>query len=136
MPIRRVGRLSISVFALFVALSARAPSRAETAAEVVAPLVATPLTSPNPVLGADDKTHLVYEFVLVNMAGSVLTVEKIETLDAANGAVIGSLSGEALSKMIKLNGGAKGAALPGGGSGILFMDVTLAKDRITSLVIG
>ncbi len=33
--------------------------------------------------------------------------------------------------MLKLNGGAKGAALPGGGSGILFMDVTLARNATT-----
>ena len=83
MAVRRVGRLSISVFALFVAVSAHAQPQVETPAEVVAPLVATPLASPNPVLGSDDKTHLVYEFVLVNMAGSILTIEKVETLDAA-----------------------------------------------------
>jgi hypothetical protein len=30
--------------------------------------------------------------------------------------------------MLKLNGGSKGIALPGGGSGIVFLDVTLPKD--------
>jgi hypothetical protein len=42
--------------------------------------------------------------------------------------VIGTLDGDGLAQMLKLNGGGKGTALPGGGSGILFMDVTLAKD--------
>ena len=39
-----------------------------SAEEVVTPLVATPIASPNPVLGADDKVHLAYEMVLLNMA--------------------------------------------------------------------
>ena len=131
MPGFRIGRLSLAVFALLGALGAAAPAQAEAAAEVLSPLIATPLTSPNPVLGSDNKTHLAYEFMLVNMAPSVLTVEKVETLDAASGAVLGSLTGAALTQMLKLNGGAKGAALPGGGSGILFMDVTLARNATT-----
>ena len=40
------------------------------ATDVVTPLVATPLASPNPVLGSDDRTHLAYEIVLMNMAPS------------------------------------------------------------------
>jgi hypothetical protein len=31
------------------------------AGDVLAPLVGIPVTSPNPVLGADNKTHLPYE---------------------------------------------------------------------------
>ena len=81
MPGFRIGRLSLAVFALLGALGAAAPAQAEAAAEVLSPLVATPLTSPNPVLGSDNKTHLAYEFMLVNMAPSVLTVEKVETLE-------------------------------------------------------
>jgi murein DD-endopeptidase MepM/ murein hydrolase activator NlpD len=96
--------------------------------DVVTPLVAMPLAEPNPALGADDKIHLAYEFVLMNMAPGVVTIEKVETLDAASDAVVGTLSGDALAQMIKPNGGAKGPELQGGGSGILFMDVTLARD--------
>ena len=98
------------------------------AEDVVTPLVATPLTSPNPVLGADDKVHLAYEIVLVNMAPGDIGLKKIETLDAASGAVIGTIEGDGLAQMLKFNGGSKGTTLSGGGSGILFMDVTLAKD--------
>ena len=36
--------------------------------EVVTPLVARLLPSPKPVLGADDKLHLAYEMILMNMA--------------------------------------------------------------------
>jgi hypothetical protein len=101
---------------------------ATPAEEVLSPLVATPLTSPNPVLATDGKVHLAYEIVLMNLAPAEVALKKVETLDAASGAVIGTLDGDGLAQMLKLNGGGKGTALPGGGSGILFMDVTLAKD--------
>jgi hypothetical protein len=130
MPVRCVeAKLFLSLFALVIALAL--PVRAqETAAvtDVVAPLVATPLSSPNPVLGSDDKTHLAYEIVLMNMAPSAVTVEKVETLDAESGAVLGALEGDALKQMLRLNGGGNGTEVPGGGGGFLFMDVTQPKD--------
>lgn len=100
------------------------------AADVATPVVATPIAPPNPVLGADDKIHLVYEIVLMNMAPSAVTIERIETLDAESGAVIGTLDGDGLAKMMRLNGGGKGTDLAAGGSGFVFMDVTLAKDAV------
>jgi hypothetical protein len=119
------------VFALGFGLSTLVQQPVALAAEpedVVSPLVATPLTSPNPALGADDKVHLAYEIVLVNMAPADIGLKKVETLDAASGAVLGSMEGDGLAQMLKFNGGSKGTKLSGGGSGILFMDVTLAKD--------
>jgi hypothetical protein len=86
-----------------------------------------PIAPPNPVFGSDDKIHLAYELVLMNMAPGAVTVEKIETLDAESGAVVGTLDGEGLAKMFRLSGGGKGTELPAGGSGFVFMDVTLAK---------
>ena len=96
--------------------------------DVVSPLVATPLVSPNPVLGADDKVHLAYEIVLVSMAPADIRLKKVETLDAASGAVLGTMEGDALAQMLKFNGDSKETTLAGGDSGLLFMDVTLAKD--------
>lgn len=131
MSVRRVGaRLSISVFTLFVALGLPVQVQAQTvpADEVVTPLVATPLTSPNPVLGSDDKTHLAYEIVLMSMAASPVGIDKIETLDAESGAVLGTLEGDGLVQMMRLNGDAKGTELPAAGGGFVFMDVTLAKE--------
>ncbi len=121
------------VFALALGLSplAQRPiamAAAVEAEDVVTPLIATPLTSPNPVLGADDKVHLAYEIVLVNMAPADIGLKKVEALDAASGAVLGTMEGDALAQMLKFHGGNKGTTLSGGGSGILFMDVALAKD--------
>jgi len=130
MSVRRVGaRLSISVFTLFVAHGLPVQVQAQTvpADEVVTPLVATPLTSPNPVLGSDDKTHLAYEIVLMSMAATPVGIDKIETLDAESGAVLGTLEGDGLTQMMRLNGGAKGTELPAAGGGFVFMDVTLPK---------
>ena len=100
----------------------------QTANDVVSPLVATPITTPNPVLGADDKTHLAYEIMLMNMGSATVGLDKIDTLDAISGAVLGTLQGEALAQMLRLNGGAKGTELSAGGSGVLFMDVRLDRD--------
>jgi hypothetical protein len=128
----RCGNRRLLVVTLGLGLAALASRHMAVAqaepGEVVTPLVATPIASPNPVLGADDKVHLAYEMVLLNMAPGELNLKKIETLDAGSGAVIGTLEGDGLAKMLKLNGGSKGTALPGGGSGIVFLDVTLPKD--------
>lgn len=105
-----------------------AKAQTASAEDVVSPLVATPIASPNPVLGSDDRTHLAYEIVLVNMSSDTVALKKVEALDAESGAVLGTLEGDALARVVRLNGGAKGAELAGGGSGILFLDVTLAKE--------
>ena len=76
--------------------------------DVLSPLVAIPIASPNPVLGADNKIHLPYEIVLVNMAAGSVSLKKIETLDADSDVVLGTLEGDGLAQMIKLNGGANG----------------------------
>jgi murein DD-endopeptidase MepM/ murein hydrolase activator NlpD len=129
----RVGmkRSTSSIAATLIAfgLACVVPAETGQAEDIAAtPLVATPIAPPNPVLGSDDKIHLAYELVLMNMAPSAVALEKIETLDAESGAVIGTLDGEDLAKMFRLNGGGKGTEVSAGGSGLVFMDVTLAKN--------
>ncbi len=104
------------------------PVRTALAEDVLSPLVVTPVASPNSVLGADNRVHLAYEIVLMNIGSTEVYIEKIEALNADGGAVLGTLDGAALAKMLRLNGDAKGTALQGGGSGMVFLDVTLAKD--------
>jgi hypothetical protein len=113
---------------LWVILAAGCSGQTAIADDVLSPLVATPIAAPNPVLGADDKTHLAYEIVLTNMGSTTVGLDKVETLDAISGAVLGTLEAEALAQMLRLNGGSKGTELPSGGSGVLFMDITLDKD--------
>jgi hypothetical protein len=59
-----------SIAALLIAfgLAAVAKAEREKAAIVATPLVAMPIAPPNPVFGSDDKIHLAYELVLMNMA--------------------------------------------------------------------
>jgi hypothetical protein len=114
-----------------VMLAAAAPALAQSPApEIVSPLVATPIAPPHPVLGADAHRHLVYEIVLMDIGGSAITLEQIQVLDASGDAVLATLEGEVLAKILRLTGGGAGnvTALPAGGSGVLFMDVTLAGD--------
>ena len=42
--------------------------------------------------------------------------------------MLGTLEGDGLAQMLRLNGGVKGHRAAGGGSGFVFMDVTLPKD--------
>ena len=105
-----------------------AAAEAIGADDVVTPLVVTPIAQPNPVLGSDGKMHLVYELTLMSMGSTPIALKKIEALDAASGAVLTTLDGDALAQMVRLNGGVKGTELPAGGSGFLFMDVALPKN--------
>ena len=121
------GRLLAGVVMLAAAAQALAQSPAP---EIVSPLVATPIAPPHPVLGADARRHLVYEIVLMDIGGSAITLEQIQVLDADGDAVLATLEGEVLARILRLTGTGAGkvTALPAGGSGVLFMDVTLAED--------
>src|SRR5271166_2294223 len=55
---------------------------------------------------------------------------KIEVLDANGEAVLATLEGEALARILRLTGAGKGTALPAGGSCVLFIDVTLPDDAM------
>jgi hypothetical protein len=111
-------------------LAAPAPVLAQTPdAEIASPLVVTPVAPPNPVLGADARRHLVYEVVLMDIGGSAIAIEKIEVLDANSDGALATLQGQALAKILRLTGAGQGTALPAGGSGLLFMDVSLPRTQ-------
>ena len=46
-------------------------------------LVAWPLASPQPVLCTDDKIHLVYELLVMNVSSSAMMLDRLEALDAS-----------------------------------------------------
>jgi hypothetical protein len=113
-------------------LTAHGPALAEdTASEVLSPLVALTMDQPGPVQGADGRSHLVYELLLVNFAADPVELISVETLDAASGASLGTIEAGRLDQVLRLNGGLKGSALPAGSSAILFMDVTYASTTPT-----
>lgn len=92
-------------------------------------LIASPLASPRPVLGADDRRHLVYELVLTNVTTATLTVGGIETVNPANGAVLSSLDAdEVASLMVSFETAAPGPTLGPGGTGYVLLDVSLPQN--------
>jgi hypothetical protein len=112
---RRAALATVGVLAVCIvpALHVNAASGRSvgTPVEVITPLVATPLSSPHPVLGADNRLHLVYVLFVINPTSSVMRLEKLETLDAStHDSVIGSerdsriiatLAGEGLDGAIR-----------------------------------
>jgi hypothetical protein len=46
-------------------------------------LVAWPIASPQPVLCTDDKIHLVYELLVMNVSSSTMALDRLEMLDAS-----------------------------------------------------
>jgi hypothetical protein len=92
---------------------------------VLTPVVAEVPVAPVPVLGEDERTHLVYELALVNFTPTPATVERVETLGPA-GEVLGVLAGADLAARLKPTGGtAYGPVLAGGQHGMLFVHVAL-----------
>ncbi len=86
----RTRHLSVAVAVLLIAgVALAAPVGASiigpvgTPPEVITPLVAVPLSPPHPVLGADDRVHLVYELFVTNPTSSVMRLQKLQTLDAS-----------------------------------------------------
>jgi len=101
-------------------------------------LVAWPIASPQPVLCTDDKTHLVYELLVMNVSSSAMMLDRLETLDASKGdAGVNTKSGDAI--VATLQGADLEATIRGFPTGNtrtvgpfqltrIFLDVTFAKN--------
>ena len=98
-----------------VVLAAAAPAFAESPVpEILSPLLATPIAPPNPVLGADRRRHLVYEIVLMDIGrGAQLRSRRSKLLGADGDAVLATLEGEALAKILRLTGSRQGNRIGG-----------------------
>ena len=101
-------------------------------------LVAWPIASPQPVLCTDDKIHLVYELLVMNVSSSAMTLDRLETLDASKDdagtstksadTIVATLQGADLEATIR--------AFPTGSTRTvgpfqltrIFLDVKFAKD--------
>ena len=101
-------------------------------------LVAWPIASPQPVLCTDDKTHLVYELLVMNVSSSAMMLDRLETLDASKGdagvntksrdAIVATLQGADLEATIR--GFPTGNTRTVGPFQLtrIFLDVKFAKD--------
>lgn len=115
------------VFAALAVLSPALPALGQSLKpdEVFSTIAVRPLSTPNPVLGADGRVHLAYELLVVNPSDLFITLDKVEAVDG-QGRSLATLDGERLAAMTKLYAGA-GRTLPPGGSGLVFMDVSLGQ---------
>src|SRR6476620_11626286 len=98
-------------------------------------LVAWPIASPQPVLCTDEKIHLVYELLVMNVSSSAMTLDRLETLDASTSTksadtIVATLQGADLEATIR--------AFPTGSTRTvgpfqltrIFLDAKFAKDAI------
>lgn len=92
--------------------------------EIFSSIAVSPISDPNPVRGADGRTHLAYELLVVNPSNLFITLDRVEAVDGA-GRSLAVLEGERLAAMTRLYAGT-GRSLPPGGTGVVFMDVSFA----------
>ena len=110
--------------------SASAPSTAPLPTNpddkaVLSPLAITSLADPvGPVLGADNRIHLAYELQMINESSSRVELSSVSTLGEGD-AVITTLQGADLQRLLRPAGGSTGAGLGPGQGGELFLDATL-----------
>lgn len=120
--------LSITGVAMCLASAATAgPDSALRAAHDFTALVIEPVISPRPVEATDERRHLVYELLLVNETELHVRIDEIHALDATTGAPLGEWKGEALAKILRINGKLAGLTLRPGGSAYAFLDATIAR---------
>ncbi len=127
MALHRIATRLLLIVAAVTVLAPASPAGARSAADpVLSPLGMVVADPPHPVLGADGKNHLAYEITIVNQTPSEVRIDRVRP--RAGGKPFGApLAGPALEDLLRVNGGG-GPAIPGGGSALLFLDVTYAKD--------
>ena len=121
--------MRLLVIAACAAVGAASPAAGQSlkSNEILSSVVVRPLAQAHPVMGADNRVHLAYELMLSNASEMFTTVDKIEALDPS-GRVLRTIEGDHLKAMTKLYS-SEGTMLPPGGTGIVFMDVSLAPDE-------
>lgn len=119
-----IGRLLL--VALAVCLMALPAAAADP---VLTPMVGQVLAAPRPVLGSDQRRHLVYEVQLNNVTASSLEVQTVDIIDES-GKVVHKLDRDSIAKRLSIGArrGAESAELLFGQFGVLFLHVALGKD--------
>src|SRR3954454_15369689 len=105
--------------------------------DLPSPLAFRVFTPPHPVLGADDRLHLVYELSLVNHSAFLVTLEAVQVLlPHANDKVVHTLQGPQLAESLRINGREETSRTLGPShSGYLFLDVTFPKHAVLPLTL-
>jgi hypothetical protein len=129
---RRAGRpllVSLLLAALMVARSGEATGLAQTPAggEIeVTPLVASVLAPPQPVLGADDESHLAYELLVMNLSPDTVRIQAVDTLDVGSQErVVAALTGARLASALVPFVGSEGSPVGPAQVSRVFMDLTV-----------
>ncbi len=124
---RSIPSLSGVACLLFLSLPVPAGAQSILPGEVFSSLAVHPISDPNPVLGADGRVHLVYELMVDNPGHGFVTIDKVESIDAA-GVSLGAVEGDALRAMTTFWADGPAGTIPPGGSATVFLDVTFAPD--------
>jgi hypothetical protein len=97
--------------------------------EQYTPVVQSLLSPPRWFTGSDNQVHLTYELLLTNAFPVETTVTSVEVLDAATGASVGSLSGEALTAAMSYlsTPTTPTPSLPPSTVGVVWMDLPFAS---------
>ena len=101
-------------------------SAAEGDGEVSTGVVVRTIARVHPVLGADEKIHLVYELEIVNHSSMVVLVDRVEALGSAGGRLV-EFEGNALAQRTMVSGGENGKLFGPSHSGYVFMDIALPR---------
>jgi hypothetical protein len=93
---------------------------------------------PNPVLGTDNRRHLVYEIALINPTPFVQRVDRVEVLDAAHRALASYSGPTAVRSVLTLAGDSHAGldVLPASASAMVWLDVSFAANaRVPSRLV-
>lgn len=131
MFVRRSARLLVALAAsvlILVAVASPATAVRPDNKAVLSPVAFEVQNRPSPVLGADNRRHMVYELVAINQ--SPLDVDVLRIAPRAQGNRLGlPLNGDKLAERMRINSGATGTVLGPGESAVIFVDATYSPAR-------
>lgn len=131
MHARSFARRCLSLLAPFVALAfLAAPASAirPDGKAVLSPVAFEVVNRPSPVMGADNRRHMVYELLAVNQ--SPLDVDVLRIAPRAQGNRLGKPLAEArLAGRMRISSGSSGTTLGPGESATVFVDATYSPAR-------
>ena len=120
----------VSLLGLSVLVLSASPASAvrPDSSAVLSPVAFQVLNRPSPVMGADNRNHMVYEIQAVNQ--SALGVEIRKIAPRAQGNRLGQpLTGTRLAARTRINSGAAGTTLAPGASAMIFIDASYSSAR-------